>query len=147
MSDKGPKFTFRTESEEQKQLFRQKVEENDMSLSETGRKFLEAYNSDHLLREYIKGYSEGEFSSLTEFYDSEADALEDMAEHLLEHTTVDAGPLEDALVGLMEGLYDRDEDAVYDAAINFAELEPGLGVEVARFAGKFAEDYWEKQPE
>lgn len=148
MSDKGPKFTFRTESEEQKQLFQQNVEENDMNLSETGRTLLEAYNTDHLLREYIRSYSEGQVSSLIEFYDSEIDALEGIAEHVLEQTRyVEAGPVEEALAELMEGLYDRDEDAVYDAAVDFAELDPGIGVEVARFAGKFAEDYWEKQPE
>lgn len=48
-----------------------------------------------------------------------------------------------ALADLMEGLHERDEEQVYNAAERFEKMESGLGYTVTRYAGKFAESYWD----
>jgi len=117
--------------------------ENDMSLSDVLRSSAELYRTDPTFRQGLNSFYEGEVGSLTEFYATEEDALEGLVSYVQRETGhFDPEEVDSALADLMEGLSEREEEEVYDAAESFGKLDPGLGVTVARYAGKFADDYW-----
>ncbi|QKQ98809.1 hypothetical protein GKQ38_04775 [Candidatus Nanohaloarchaea archaeon] len=120
------------------------LEDSDMSMSDFIRTSMELYREDEDFRQGINSYWNNEVDSLTDFYDSEEEALEDLAGAVQEEAEyLDPEHVDSALTGLMEGLYSRDREQVSEAAKYFGAMDPDLGVTVAWGAGKFAEDYWE----
>lgn len=96
-------------------------------------------------RAFILDYIDGDVESLRDFYENEVDALDGMADALIEETSyLDAEEVDDALARLLEGLYERDGVKVNSAAREFGDLNPDLGVTAAFYAGKFANDYWQQ---
>lgn len=123
---------------------RELANENDMSLSDVLRASAELYRNDPTFRRGLNSFYDEEVGSLTEFYATEEEALEGLVSYVQRQTKhFDPEDIDSALADLMEGLSERQEEDVYDAAESFGEIEPGLGVSVARYAGKFADDYWE----
>jgi len=144
MSGDGQKYTFRIGKQELEDL-KENAEENELDASKVMRTMAEAYNSDRRVQEFVNSFYEDEVSSLDEFYDSEVDALEDMAEQVQSQADyLDPESVDEVLADLMEGLYERDEPLVDRAARDFGQMDSDLGVTVGRYAGKFAEDYWEE---
>ena len=148
MSDEGPKTMSAREDPEKVVMTREMAEEQGMSLSNVIRKSAELYRTDETFRQGLKQYHEGNVGSLKEFYDAEEEALEDMVAALQDAATgLDPEAVDETLAGLMEGLEERNEPAVYEAARDFGKLDSDLGVTTAMYAGKFADDYWQTKLE
>ena len=144
MSDGDPKYSFRMDQGEIDDL-KENADENELDASKVMRSMAKAYNNDEDVQEFVNEFYAGNVSTLDEFYESEDEALDDMAQQVQEKARgLDPEGVDQTLVGLMEGLHERDEDEVYQAARDFGEMDSDLGVTVARYAGKFAEDYWDE---
>lgn len=144
MSGDGPKYTFRIGEQELEEL-KDTAGENSLDASKVMRSLAEAYNNDQQLQEFVNDFYTGTVSTLDEFYETEDEALDGMVGEVQRKAQgIDPEEVDQTLIALMEGLHDRDEDEVYQAAREFGEMDSDLGVTVARYAGKFAQDYWEK---
>jgi hypothetical protein len=147
MSDGNPKYTFRIGQQELDDL-KSAADDNGLDASKVMRTLAQAYNQDERMQDFVDSFYADEVASLDEFYESEVDALEDMAESVQEQAQgLEPGEVDEALADLMRGLYDRDEPAVDEAARAFGGMDSDLGVTVGRYAGKFADDYWEQELE
>lgn len=121
--------------------------ESDMSMSDFIRTSMELYRQDEVFRQAVNSYWNDDVDSLTDFYESEEEALDDLVGVVQEKAGyLDSEDVDKSLAELMEGLYDRDRGKVSDAAKDFGAMDADLGVTVAWGAGKFAEDYWEDTP-
>ena len=121
------------------------LEDSEMRMSDFLRTTMELYRNDNIFRQAIESYWDGEVGSLTEFYESEEEALENMVDVVQRSTGyLDTEEVDNALTVLMEGLYDRDRERVSEAAKDFGAMDADLGVTVAWGAGKFAEEYWDE---
>lgn len=124
------------------------LEDSDMSMSDFIRTSMKLYREDNFFRQGVNSYWHGEVDTLTEFYESEEEALEDFVGTVQKETeALDSEKVDRYLSELMEGLYKRDREQVSDAARDFGIMDADLGVTVAWGAGKFAEDYWRGSPE
>jgi len=120
------------------------LEASDMRMSDFIRTSMELYRQDEVFRQAVNSYWNDDLDSLTEFYESEEEAVEDIIGAVQEKAGyLDSKEVDQSLASLMEGLYDRDRDKVSEAAKDFGAMDADLGVTVAWGAGKFAEDYWE----
>lgn len=120
------------------------LEDSDMSMSDLIRTSMELYREDEMFREGINNYWNNNVGSLTEFYQSEEEALDDLVGAVQKNAGyLDPEEVDSALAELLEGLYNRDKEKVSSAAKEFGNLDADLGVSVAWGAGRFAEDYWE----
>ena len=121
------------------------LEGSDMRMSDFIRTSMELYRQDEVFRQAVNSYWRDEVDSLTEFYESEEEALDDLIGVVQEKAGyLDSKDVDNILSSLMEGLYDRDRGKVSEAAKDFGAMDADLGVTVAWGAGKFAEDYWEE---
>lgn len=120
------------------------LEASDMRMSEFIRTSMELYRQDEVFRQAVNSYWNDDLDSLTEFYESEEEAVEDIIGAVQEKAGyLDSKEVNRSLASLMEGLYDRDREKVSEAAKDFGAMDADLGVTVAWGAGKFVEDYWE----
>ena len=120
------------------------LEGSDMRMSDFIRTSMELYRQDEVFRQAVNSYWNDEVDSLTDFYESEEEALDDLIGVVQEKAGyLDSEKVDESLAVLMKGLYDRDRSKVSEAAKDFGAMGADLGVTVAWGAGKFAEDYWE----
>mgnify|MGYP006302434975 CR=1 FL=1 len=120
------------------------LEDSDMRMSDFIRTSMELYRQDEVFRQAVNSYWHEEVDSLTDFYESEAEALDCLVGVVQEKAGyLNSKDVDKSLASLMEGLSDRDKNKVSEAAKEFGTMDADLGVTVAWGAGKFAEDYWE----